>query len=67
MNIDVCSLSAIELSQAIHDRKISCVDVMKAFLDRIERFNQKVNALVNLAPRQSLLAQAKELDDGYSF
>jgi amidase len=67
----VTSLSATELSAAMHARKITCVAVMQAFLDRIERINPAVNAIVSLRDADSLMAAAaaadRELDEGRSL
>lgn len=54
--------SAAELSAAIRSRAVSCVDVMTAYLGRIDELNPKVNAIVNLRPRAELLAEAAEKD-----
>jgi len=56
-------LSASELSAAIHSQKCACVEVMQAYLERIERLNPIYNAIVNLAPADALLAQARQCDD----
>jgi Asp-tRNA(Asn)/Glu-tRNA(Gln) amidotransferase A subunit family amidase len=50
------------LSAAIRARKVSCVEVMTAYLDQIGRVNPKVNAIVSLQPGDTLLAQAKARD-----
>jgi amidase len=55
-------LSANELSEAIHARKVSCRTVMTTYLDHIERLNPQVNAIVSLQPRGLLLDQADERD-----
>ncbi len=52
------ALSALGLSRAIHARTVSCVEVMRAFLDRIDRVNPAVNAIVSLRPHEVLLAEA---------
>ncbi|SMO40782.1 amidase [Paracoccus laeviglucosivorans] len=54
--------SALDLSRAIHSRQVSCVEVMAAYLDRIERVNPGLNALVSLRPREELLAEAADAD-----
>ncbi|MEU4240737.1 amidase [Actinoplanes sp. NPDC026619] len=54
--------SATSLSAAIRDKQVSCVEVMTAYLDRIERLNPSVNALVALRPRASLIADAAAAD-----
>ena len=48
--------------RAIAAREISCVEVMTSFLDRIERINPQVNAIVSLRPRNELLAEAEAAD-----
>lgn len=58
----IVALDATELSRAIHARKISCAEVMAAYLDQIERFNPAVNAIVALRERGDLLAQARTFD-----
>ena len=58
----IADMSAVHLSQAIHTRVVSCVEVMTAFLDRIEKLNPKVNAIVALQERGGLIAKAKHCD-----
>jgi amidase len=53
---------AAELSVAIRTRKVSCVEVMTAYLDHIDRVNPSVNAIVSRRPRADLLAEAAEKD-----
>jgi amidase len=48
---DIVMLDAVALSSAIHTRQLSCVEVMIAYLDHIERLNPKVNAIVALEDR----------------
>jgi amidase len=55
-------MSALQLSQAIRSRSLSCLEVMTACLDRIEALNPKVNAIVSLQERESLLQQARARD-----
>jgi amidase len=59
---DIVMLDAVALSDAIHTRRVSCVEVMTAYLDHIERLNPKVNAIVALEDRGGLVAQATERD-----
>ena len=59
---EITGWSAVQLSQAIQSRRVSCVEVMTAYLDQIDRLNPKVNALVSLQPREALLAQAAQRD-----
>jgi amidase len=58
---ELCFLTAIELTQRIRTRDLSCVEVMEAHLLQIERVNPQVNAIVTLAPEQAL-AQARAAD-----
>jgi amidase len=59
---DLTDLDANSLSQAIHARRLSCREVMLAYLARIHRLNPRLNAIVNLAPDDSLLRQADACD-----
>jgi amidase len=59
---DIVMLDAVALGSAIHARQVSCVEVMAAYLDHIERLNPKVNAIVALGDRGALLKQAGERD-----
>jgi amidase len=59
---ELVAMDAIALSQAITVKSVSCREVMTAFLDQIEQFNPKVNAIVSLRPRDALLAEADERD-----
>jgi ureidomalonase len=59
---DLVLLDAELLSRLIRRRRVSCVEVMTAYLDHIDRFNPRVNAIVALQERRGLLAQARERD-----
>lgn len=58
----ITDLDADQLSAAIHAKQVSCREVMSSYLARIHRINPKFNAVVNLAPDDTLLAQADECD-----
>ena len=60
---DVVTLDATALAAAIHTRKLSCVEVMTAYLDHIASLNPQVNAIVALQDRDALLTQARKRDD----
>ncbi len=66
----IVEMDADALSRAIHARRVSCREVMQAYLAQIERFNPQVNALVSLRPAEALLAEAdtcdRQLDQGQS-
>lgn len=55
--------SAPHLAAAIRACEVSCVEVMAAFLDRIEAVNPTVNAIVSLRDRDALLAEARAADE----
>ncbi len=59
---DITQLTAHELSRAIHARDVSCVEVMRAYLERIAAINPRVNALVSLQDEGDLLDQAADRD-----
>jgi len=59
---DLVMMDACSLARVIHSRRASCVEVMTAYLDHIEKLNAKVNAIVALQDRGELLAQARERD-----
>jgi amidase len=58
----IVMLDALTLADAIRSRQISCVEVMTAYLDHIEKINPRVNAIVALQDRPALLAQSEERD-----
>jgi amidase len=60
---DIIEFDAVALSRSIATRRVSCVEVMNAYLDRIEGLNPKVNAIVSLRDRASLVAEAQTRDD----
>jgi len=59
---EISDLNALALSAALHARQVSCRELMAATLARIERLNPVFNAIVNLAPADTLLAQADVCD-----
>ncbi len=59
---EIINFSAVELSDAIKQRVVSCVDVMKAYLAQINRLNPTFNAIVSLRNRDELLAEALQKD-----
>ncbi len=59
---DICRLSAVDLSEAIRQRRLSVREVVAAFLDRIEAVNPLVNAIVSLRERADILAEADRAD-----
>ncbi len=59
---EIVMMSGSDLSAAIKAKRISCREVMAAYLDHIERVNPTVNAIVSLVDRDTLIAQAAERD-----
>src|SRR5688572_26256640 len=59
---DIVLMDARALAESIRARKVSCAEVMTAYLDHIDRVNPLVNAIVSLQDRDSLLRQAVERD-----
>src|SRR5450432_1946136 len=55
-------LDADALSRAIHAKEISCREVMRATLDRIDAVNPALNAIVSLQDEGDLLRQADTCD-----
>ena len=60
---DIVALDALVLSRSIKGKRVSCVEVMNATLDHIDRLNPKVNAIVSLQDRGDLLQQARARDE----
>jgi len=59
---DPTDLSASQLSVAIHNRQISCVEVMQAYLARIDKLNPYFTAIVSLRSYDKLIEEAKQAD-----
>ena len=59
---DIVMMDATSLENTIRSRRVSCVEVMNAYLDHVENLNPKVNAIVALQDRPGLFAQARECD-----
>src|SRR5579859_6245889 len=55
-------LSASGLVRAIRERKVSAVEAVTAYLQRIERINPTLNSVVEIAP-ESARAQARAADE----
>lgn len=63
MNSDLYFLSARKLAKLIKDKKISCVEVIQTYLDRIQEINPKLNALVQLVEPEVALKKARLADE----
>lgn len=58
---DLCYLPAAELAVAIRTKQVSPIEATQAVLDRIARFNPKLNAICTLTA-DSALAAAREVE-----
>ena len=60
---DITDLDAVFLSKAIHEKKLGCSEVMSAYLDRIEKYNPRINAIISMRSREELIKEAKLLEN----
>ena len=58
---EICGWTATEMARRIRDREVSCLEVMEAHLQQIERVNPTVNAIITLLPERALEG-AREAD-----
>jgi amidase len=56
---DICEMSAVEMARLLRAKRVSAREVLQAHLDRIERINPLVNAIVTLVPEQAIAAAAR--------
>ena len=59
---DIVLMNGAELSAAIKANRVSCAEVMTAYLDHIAGFNPKVNAIVSLRDRDACVKDARDKD-----
>jgi amidase len=59
---EICYTPARELAAAIRERRLSSVEVVTAFLDRIDEVDGRVNAFLSRVPRAEALAAAVKAD-----
>lgn len=59
---DIWRLGASALSRKIAAREVSCVEVMRSALLRIDAVNGAVNAIVSLRDREALMGEARVAD-----
>ena len=60
--MDICDLRAVELAQKIRAKELSPVEVVGAFLERIDKFNSRLNAFITVDPEGALKA-AREAEE----
>lgn len=54
--------SATEITKLIRSKEVSCVEVVKQFLDHIELFNHSINAITDILDYDEIINEAKEKD-----
>lgn len=59
---DIPYLSATDLSELIRDREVSPVEVVEAYLERIDRLNDKLHAYITVCSDEAIQA-AREAED----
>ena len=60
------STTALELQSHLVSGSLTSVQILETYLAQIEKHNhtgQKLNAIISVAPRNSLVAQAQKLDE----
>jgi amidase len=62
VSADLCFMSAREMAGMIRTRQVSAREVMQAHLDRINRLNPTINAIVARLPDERCLALADDAD-----
>jgi len=60
--VPITDLTALELRDALHSHQLSAREVMAAYLERIERVNPAVNAIVSQIEPEAALAAADQSD-----
>lgn len=58
----LAALTAVDLAEAIGSRRVSCEEVMRAALARIDRLNPGIDAIISRRPDDALLAEARAAD-----
>ena len=55
--------SAVDLSNAIRTKRVSCVEVMTAYLKHIHQYNPTYNAIISMVADDELMKQARKADE----
>lgn len=64
--MDVLTLTAVEIQRLLAHKAINIVNLTTLYLEQIEKHNHaglKLNAIITTAPRESILARARHLDE----
>ena len=59
---EICFMPATDLAEKVRSRRLSAVEVVQAFLARIERVNPSLNAYITVCAEQAL-AEARKADE----
>ena len=59
---DITSMTASRLSEAIRTRQVKCIEVMQAYLERINRYNSVYNAIVSMVDEDESIRLAELAD-----
>ena len=59
---EICFMSATDLAEKVRSRRLSAVEVVQAFLARIDRVNPSLNAYITVCAEQAL-AEARKADE----
>ena len=62
LSSEITHFSASELSIMIRSQKVSCEEVMRAYLTKIAKYNPIYNAIVSIPDEDLLIGQAKNAD-----
>ena len=60
MTEQICFLDAMEIAEKIRSKSLSPVEVLNAHLERIEKLNPKINALVTMSKQATKMALKAE-------
>lgn len=60
------AFSVKKLVSLIKDKKMSCVEIMQAYLNRIALINPRINAIVEFLGTEQALNEARSLDQHYA-
>jgi len=59
MESDICAFSAVEMARLLRAKQLSAREALAEHLDRIDRVNPAVNAIVTLVPEQAVAAATR--------
>ena len=60
--MDIGFLSAVELARKVRKKEISCVELLQHYLDRVDEYDESINAIV-VDLRDQAFQEAKRLDE----